>query len=1267
VGDDDLTVIEAAEALGTSPQTVRTLLRKGELPGRKRPWGSRYVWVPSRQGVDDFLSQNGRLDGHRRRSPRPVVRREAAVGASPRTATADVPPASSLDVVPFPEPDSDPEDPGMSDSRPFVLRPRGRATVVVVVLGVPLALMYAAARILPGALWFDELGQADVFARVAAARAAFYLLVAGSVALLIGTNLVVATRRTVAVQPRTRVLLLVAASLGTGTLFASSVTDDWQTFLLWRHRQPFGVVDPIHGKDLGFFVFSLPFELLVSGLLLWLVAVATCYVVLVYAARGALGLRPRRATFRAQVHVSFLAALFLLVGAWRLRLEQYVIELGQASVRDSQSFSGAGYVDVQVRLPGLAAAAILAIVLAVACVAAPFVARAGRARVRWILGIPVALLAVAATVAALVPSLVQRFVVDPNPLLSEQPYLERSIAATRSGLALDTVDVQPYSPTGRVSPAEIPGLRERVADVVVWDPWLLEPRMRELVTDTPYYRPDEPALDPVRVSGKRELTVVSARELDVGQVRGEAQTWASNRLAYTHGLGLIRFSATQTDRKREPRLVEASPALSEPRIYFGSFPQDAADAAGVAPELALTADRRIAESPWVLVNTRRPEVDVPTSGSDPTAFYHYEGTGGINLSDWARRASIALALGSKELLLSDDITSDSRILLHRDVHDRLRTLAPFIQWDSHAVPLTANGRVVFVVDGYTTSENYPYAEQVDLGGTRVNYARASVRATVDAFSGRVGVYLTDESDPIARAWDEAFPNLFRPEGEMPAELRPRLRYPGDLFDAQATAYERFHTTQPDLFVSEADAWSRPIALSGPIEVAGDVDFDESDEDDLRLTMEPSYFLSTPPGTARPRLILRTYYTPQSGQNLVGTLSGWVDQDGQEHLSAQNLLRDPVTLGPAQMSRFVFSTSRVRNLLGLRNLEIRDLDTSSLDAVLLGRPHVLMLPAGVLQIQSLYEGTRGPGAARLLGVTVYLNGRAGLGPDIDSALRQALNSPPRTSLLPPPDPIIVGTPVKLAFRVKNARREVITITSDAGITRKRLELETGRGTVEWVPPVAGDARVRIEVIGLDGTRLVDSAALTVLRKPPTIRLIDTPAGAVVGKPLRVSFKVTNGVAEWAKVATRSGIEVTRRYLIRNGTGVVGWTPQAPGSAVLLVRVRGHDGQTATTKVRIVVVPLPEQPPPPVVAILRVPEVATVGRGSVIAFRADGCRLAVARVEGPDGDVHSWSFPCPADRATFTWTPSTAGQYRFTAFARGTGTTTQTTTLLTAVDP
>ena len=384
-----------------------------------------------------------------------------------------------------------------------------------------------------------------------------------------------------------------------------------------------------------------------------------------------------------------------------------------------------------------------------------------------------------------------------------------------------------------------------------------------------------------------------------------------------------------------------------------------------------------------MVDTRRPEVDLPASSAAAQAPYSYTGSGGIELSTWVHRVAFAFALGSKEVLLSDDITPESRILLHRDVHDRLHTLAPFIQWDSHAVPLSANGRVVFVVDGYTTSANYPYADRVSLAGSQVNYARASVRATVDAFSGAVDLYLTDEPDPIARAWAEAFPTLFEPDDAMPAELRDRLRYPADLFDAQATAYETFHVTRPDLYVSNADAWSRPIALAGPIDVAGDIDFDESDEDDLRATMQPGYVYSAPPGRSKPRLLRSTYYTPLRGQNLVAALTGWVDSDGRTRLSARGIARDPVTLGPAQMSRLTFANPRVRNLLGVRNLEIRDLEESSLDTVILGQPHLLFTPGGIIQIQSLFEGSRGPGAARLLGVTSFLNARAGIGPDIDS--------------------------------------------------------------------------------------------------------------------------------------------------------------------------------------------------------------------------------------------------------------------------------------------
>ena len=247
---------------------------------------------------------------------------------------------------------------------------------------------------------------------------------------------------------------------------------------------------------------------------------------------------------------------------------------------------------------------------------------------------------------------------------------------------------------------------------------------------------------------------------------------------------------------------------------------------------------------------------------------------------------------------------------------------------------------------------------------------------------------------------------------MPASLRDRLRYPADLFEAQATAYERFHTTRPDVFASGSDVWSPPTSLSGSVDVAGDIQFDEDDEDDLRHPARPEYKLSAPPGQTRPRLVLSTNYSPRRGQNLVASLDGWVDERGRAHLASRILPRDPITLGPAQVSRLVFSTPRVSNLLGLTNLELRDLDKSSIDTVSLGKPHLVFLPRGIVQIQSLYKGASGPGVSRIIGVTAFLNGRAGVGSDIEDAVRQALHEPPRVDVLRPRGRPVVGTPVEL---------------------------------------------------------------------------------------------------------------------------------------------------------------------------------------------------------------------------------------------------------------
>jgi uncharacterized membrane protein (UPF0182 family) len=1220
-----LTVDEAARALGTSPQTVRTLLRSSQLQGRKRPWGSRYVWEVSGEGLETFLAEYGRLDGARRRP------------LSPPTAVM-LPPGRELVPVEAPGEGPDDEDP---DPRPWFVRPRGRAAVMSVALGCPLVVVYVVGRTLPDVLWFREVGQAEVFTRTLVAQLEFRGLVLVSVAAFMATNLAVALHGVAPAYRRGALAGDAWASLAVGGLFASAVAHHWQTFLLWRHRQAFGAVDPVHGKDIGYFVFSLPFELLVVQLVLGgVVATATC-VAIAYGVRGEVSLRGRRATFRAQQHLAALAAAFLLAVAWRAHLERYLLELHQPAADDPDSFAGADYVDVHVRMPGLTNLATLAVVLAVACLVAPLLVRTGRRRrARLLVAAPlVALSAGGLLVAAVIPAVVQRFVVDPHPLLREQALVAQSIAATRAALGIDDLAAQPYAPTRRFSAADFAAATRRLRHVQTWDSDLLGSRMRELVTDTPYFRPEDQALDVVRVDGRRQPTVVSARELDLDAVRDRGGTWINDRLAYTHSSGLLRFSATRTDPDRGPHLLETGPDLSQPRIYFGDFSASSGDAG--------TGD-----ASWVLADTRRAEVDAPTAARRGTP-YHYTGTGGIELSSWVRRAAFAVETGSKQILLSDDITPRSRILLHRDVHDRLHTLAPFITWDDGAVPLTSHGHIEFVVDGYTTSSSYPFAQQFDLGGERVGYARPSVRATVDAFSGRVRIYLVDPDDPVARAWAEAFPSLFLDADTMPGDLRDRMRYPEELFDAQATAYETFHALDPAVFTSDSDAWSRPTALSGPIEVASGVDFDESDEDELRLTMPPAYAFAAPPGAKEPRLTLSTYYVPAQGQNLVARLTGWIDDAGRPRLAATSLPRDPVTLGPAQVSRLVFATPRVRNLLGLRNLEIRDLETSSLDSVILGRPHLLFLPAGVLQVQSLYEGSRGPGAARLLGVTAYIDGRAGLGPDIISAVRQALNEPPSVDVPRPRVAATVDRPVPIAFTVQNAARETVIIDSPAGRERFERHVASGRGSVLWTPRAAGPARIRVSVVGLDGTTVSATTTVRVLGHPPTVRFLDTPGRAAVDHRLRVPFRIVFSRHAVATVSTRAGIVLARRYDVADGRGVVSWTPEEPGPATIRIRARGRQDQTTTVTLRLVVHPQRSAAAPPSVELLRAPRDPTVGSAGVYAFRAAGCRTAVARIEGPGGDLPVWRFRCPIGRAEFTWTPTAPGSYRLTTESRASG--------------
>jgi uncharacterized membrane protein (UPF0182 family) len=1028
------------------------------------------------------------------------------------------------------------------------VQPRVRTFIILGVVGLPLLVALVASQILPSFLWFRELGREDLFIRIQEVKLLLMLSVGGVTAsFLIGNAWLAFRHAPASVSVRSVPAPVIGGSALIAAILGWGARSGWQEYLLWVHRQPFGIEDPLHHRDVGFFVFSLPFEVQLSNLLILLVGMGSVLAIGAHVHTGALTRRPLSATHPARIHLALLGSLALLLLAWRLHLATFSAELAQGGPGQAQPFPGPHYVDANVRLFGLRLLSYVAALAAIGLAAAPFLAARGRVvEAKRAAIVPLAALAAIAVVAeSWAPTLAQRYLVEPNLVVREAPYLEHAISGTRHAFGLSRVDVHRFVPRAKITSADVREKGQQLGNVQLWDTDVLHLQMQQLASETPFYRPASPTLDAVPQGGGSRLTLIGEREVDADHVQGAGRGWNNSHLVYTHGFGAFRFSGTRFDSTGGPIPDDRAVPVRQPRIYFGRQQEDAPD--------------------WVAVNTRRPEFDRPAAADSGRAAYHYRGSGGIALSSPLLRAAFALRLNSLPLLVSQEVTSRSRIILHRDVLDRLRTLVPFIRWDPNPAALIVRGRIVFLAAGYTTSDSYPYAQRISFAGAKARYARPAVQATVDAYSGRVRLYATDRREPILRAWRASFPELFEPISRMPRDVRERLRYPPALFDAQAGLYQRFHIIDPGAFSSGADRWSMPTSLAGPLEVVGNIRFDESDVDELRNAVRPSYRFGTPAGADHPHLLRSAYYSPRDGQNLVATLDGWVGDDGQPRLSSRSLPRDRVTLGPAQVSRLVFLTPRIANSLGVRNKELSDVGKSSVDTIWLGNPHIVFFAGGVMQLQTVYDVSSGRGVATKFGVTVFLNGRAGIGDTLEEALRQALNRPPAVELLESPSRLVVDRTVPLRFQVTNGLAEHLRIRSREGVVlSKRVQVRTGTALVRWVPREPGRYQVRVIAQGVDGSVTTDTSQLSVGRGPPsggpTLLVSPVPEEPTVGVPVRIEFRVTDAATETVTIDSGDASGLTWRRQVRTGRAAVDWVPQEPGPAELRIVVRDTAGHT-----------------------------------------------------------------------------------------------------------
>jgi uncharacterized protein len=888
------------------------------------------------------------------------------------------------DTVPRPD--------GPSQPRPrrprWWSRPRLRSAVVIAVLGVVIGVSRVIAHLQTEWLWYHELGQDRVFWTLLVAKWLAAGLVAVATTMFALVNFWIVERASPrGGSPRADTWLrrgllgiYLAVALVAGAFAGAAIMrGGWLRILLWMHRRDFGVTDPEFHKDVGFYVFSLPLYQQAVAWLLVLTVVTLLTTVVGHVATGAIRPgRPLAISRAARIHVCALGVLLLLLLAGQHRLGQYALELPHPGEAPG------GYTDMHVQIRWLGGLAVVCLAAAAALVYSAF---------RRSLALPAAVVAivVAAEVVnpSVLPAFVQRYSVDPQTLTRERPYIARTIHFTQLAYGLHDVTTRGLAPGGTISPAELRANQDVLRNIQLWDDGVIGADIDEHQSLGSYYRFPSTTVDRYRDAGGERTMILAERQLDLRRLDPSGRTWGNDRTAYTHGYGLVAVPAGGVDVEGRPTYTndefnEGPPAtrVRQPRLYFGVQPPRA--------------------EPWVVADANRGEVEKPLAGDAPATKYHYDGPAGIRLGGLLRRAVLALRFGETNLLISESLNSGSRLIMRRDVRERVKALAPFLRWDERAQVVVVGGRIQFLLHGATTSDTYPYAQRIRIGRSELNYMRSAALAVVDGFTGKVTIYATDE-DPILDAWRDVFGSLFTPASRMPAAIREHLRYPEALFDVQSQVWEAFHADEIDDFYTRVDAWQRPADLSGPLDRVGGIRFrrrtdgsldpEEPQDNALRAPrVRATYVLARLPGERRQRFMLTTTFTPHSQENLAGFLTGTIDPAGRPRLAQLTVPRSRLVLGPAQVTRLILNTPAVSDQVRLLNQETTDLGDRSVDAVEIGQTRMVPIGDALLYVQPIYVTAHGSGVTRLRLVTVYLNGRVGYGRTLDQALARATPAP-----------------------------------------------------------------------------------------------------------------------------------------------------------------------------------------------------------------------------------------------------------------------------------
>lgn len=742
------------------------------------------------------------------------------------------------------------------------------------------------------------------------------------------------------------------------------VTGQWRAFLLWQNASgvSFGEPDPVLGRDPAFYVFSLPWLEFVQGWLFSALVGVTIITGIAHYLWG--GIRPQapgfgeKVTPQVKAHLSVLLGLILLVKAWGYYLGTFNLLTSPRGTVD-----GASYTDVNAQLPALR----ILMFIAIACAVLFFV----NIRLRgWALPvIAVGLLALVSIVAgAAYPAFVQRFRVAPQELQRERPYIERNIAATRAAFDLADIETRQRPVVTQISSQDLQDNAATLANIRLWRPEIIRENYESLQRIRQFYAFNDVDVDRYPILGTRRLVMISTREVSQDQIPGGGGTWQNRHLVYTHGYGAVASVVNTSTTEGAPQFtLEDIPPVGEPpvegngqRVYFGER----------------------SDVGFVVVRSAAAELDYQGTPSDDQeqVTFEYDGEGGISIGGFMRRALFAWRFRDVNLLISNLIEGDSRILIYRSIYERVPKPVPFLKFDGDPYTAVVDGRIVWIWDAYTTTDQYPYAQSLDLTsavtqgqpGTPsltgdVNYIRNSVKVVMDAYDGTIDYYVTDPTDPIVQVWQKAFPDLFTPVEEAPAAVVEHFRYPENLFQVQAAQYANYHVTDPEVFYGKQDFWQVPEDPTVSTETGG-------------FAMRPYYLLMRLPGEAEEHFVQILPFTPQGRQNMVAWMAVRSDS-GEEYGDVLTYQFPPGQNvdGPTQVFSRINQDARFsaeRTLLGQSGSD-----------VLFGDFLVIPIEDGMLYVQPVYVRSAGANAIpELKRVLVVNGGRVGIG----STLREALS-------------------------------------------------------------------------------------------------------------------------------------------------------------------------------------------------------------------------------------------------------------------------------------